>query len=153
MGRPAPGLAQRLTLVPFDLALGDDVGLADQPRPKAAGLHLMAKGRGRQPKPGGSFGEGEHRLRLAHQVGLDLREPALHRLAPALVGTGPDLVGIEAVGVPARRQPGRSADNDAFEGRTGELVCQLADDARVKAYEILGDRERAVSIMERRLRS
>ena len=152
MARPSR-LRQMLAPVALDLADRHDVGLADQASAKAAGLHLMAKRRGPQPELGGGFGERQHGLRLAHQVGLDLREPALHRLAPALVGTGPDLVGIEAVGVPARRQPGRSADNDAFEGRTGELVCQLADDARVKAYEILGDRERAVSIMERRLRS
>ena len=30
-------------------------------------------------------------------------------------------------------------------------VETLADDARVRAYEVLGDRPRAVAIMERRL--
>ena len=37
--------------------------------------------------------------------------------------------------------------------RVEALAGRLADDARVKAYEILGERERAVSIMERRLRA
>jgi hypothetical protein len=31
------------------------------------------------------------------------------------------------------------------------LATRLVDDARVKAYDIVGDRERAVAIMERRL--
>lgn len=54
---------------------------------------------------------------------------------------------------PARRKSGGSAANDASEGRVGVLANQLADDARVRAFEILGERERAVSIMERRLRA
>ena len=54
---------------------------------------------------------------------------------------------------PARRKSGATKGRAAFEGRAGALASQLADDARVKAYEILGDRERAVSIMERRLRA
>lgn len=53
----------------------------------------------------------------------------------------------------ARRKRGGSGASDPFEDRVEALVTQLADDARVKAYEILGDRERAVSIMERRLRA
>jgi hypothetical protein len=48
-----------------------------------------------------------------------------------------------------RRKLGGS---DSLEGRVGALASRLADDARVKAYEILGQRERAVAIMERRLR-
>ena len=35
--------------------------------------------------------------------------------------------------------------------RVAGRVTRLADDARVRAYEIMGDRERAVTIMERRL--
>jgi hypothetical protein len=87
----AARLPEMLAPVPFDLALGDDVGLADEARPKATGLHLMTKGRGRHPESGGSLGEGEQHLLLfglAHQVGLDLAQPALHRLAPALVEPG-----------------------------------------------------------------
>jgi hypothetical protein len=53
----------------------------------------------------------------------------------------------------ARRKPGGGGASDSFEARVEALARQLADDARVKAYEILGDRERAVAIMERRLRS
>jgi hypothetical protein len=53
---------------------------------------------------------------------------------------------------PARRKPSATNVRATFEGRAGALASQLADDARVKAYEILGERERAVSIMERRLR-
>lgn len=48
---------------------------------------------------------------------------------------------------PSRR---RASDGDA---RVEALAARLADDARVKAYEIVGERERAVSIMERRLRA
>lgn len=33
---------------------------------------------------------------------------------------------------------------------TAERVARLADDARVRAYEIMGDRQKAVQIMERR---
>jgi len=32
-----------------------------------------------------------------------------------------------------------------------ERIATLADDARVRAYEILGDRPSAVAIMERRI--
>jgi hypothetical protein len=52
-----------------------------------------------------------------------------------------------------RRRPGGSGSGDSLDGRVEALAVQLADDARVKAYEVLGDRERAISIMERRLRS
>jgi hypothetical protein len=37
------------------------------------------------------------------------------------------------------------------EAAAAEAVERLADDARVRAYEVLGDRPRAVAIMERRL--
>jgi hypothetical protein len=47
-----------------------------------------------------------------------------------------------------------SRRRSSVEGRRAEaLASRLTDDARVKAYEILGERERAVSIMERRLRA
>ena len=46
------GLPEMLASVALDLAGRDDVGLADQARPKAAGLYLMAKRRRRQPELG-----------------------------------------------------------------------------------------------------
>jgi len=52
----------------------------------------------------------------------------------------------------ARRNPG-GRGGDSFDARVRALADYLADDARVRAYEILGDRERAVSIMESRLRA
>ena len=57
----ATGLPEMLAPVAFDLAPRDDVGLADQASAKAAGLHLMAKRRGRHPELGGSLGERQHR--------------------------------------------------------------------------------------------
>jgi hypothetical protein len=48
---------------------------------------------------------------------------------------------------PTRRASGR----ESIKGQVEALAARLADDARLKAYEILGERERAVSIMERRL--
>jgi len=54
----------------------------------------------------------------------------------------------------ARRQkPDKVGANESPDGQVDARARRLADDARVKAYEILGDRERAVSIMERRLRA
>src|SRR5664280_2222003 len=98
----ASGLAERGSAVSLQFLGADDVGLAEQARLHPAELDLVTKGRGRDPEFGGGFGEGEHPLlllALAHEVGLDLAEPALHRLAAALVGPDPDLVGVEAVGV------------------------------------------------------
>ena len=60
MARPT-GLSEMLAAVAFDLAKRDHVGLADQARPKAAGLHLVAKGRSRQPETGGGLAKGQHR--------------------------------------------------------------------------------------------
>ncbi len=57
----AAGLPEMLAPVALDLAGRDDIGLADQASAKAAGLHLMAKRRGRQPELVGGFGEGQHR--------------------------------------------------------------------------------------------
>jgi hypothetical protein len=51
-------------------------------------------------------------------------------------------------------RPRRADDSQAggsMKGRVADRVARLADDARVRAYEILGDRPRAVEIMERRL--
>jgi hypothetical protein len=50
----------------------------------------------------------------------------------------------------SRRSP-RTAAGGSLSERVAERVARLADDARVRAYEILGDRPRAVEIMERRL--
>jgi hypothetical protein len=61
---------------------------------------------------------------------------------------------ILAPGEPAkagRRKPEGSGPGDSLDAQAEALAGRLADDARVKAYEILGERERAVAIMERRL--
>ena len=52
---------------------------------------------------------------------------------------------------PVESTPAKLQANDG--GRVESPAARRADDARVKAYEILGERERAVSIMERRLRA
>jgi hypothetical protein len=49
------------------------------------------------------------------------------------------------------RRSTRIAPGGSLTERVAERVARLADDARVRAYEILGDRPRAVEIMERRL--
>ena len=49
------------------------------------------------------------------------------------------------------RRSTRTAAGGSVTERVAERVARLADDARVRAYEILGDRPRAVEIMERRL--
>jgi hypothetical protein len=54
----------------------------------------------------------------------------------------------------SKARPRRSKETDAARSlteRVAERVTRLADDARVRAYEIMGDRPRAVAIMERRL--
>jgi len=43
------------------------------------------------------------------------------------------------------------AASGSVTARVAERVEGLADDARVRAHEIMGDRPRAVEIMERRL--
>src|ERR1035437_8026319 len=86
------------------LVVGDDVGLAEEPSSKSPALDLVAQGGCADAELGRGFGEGEHRLLpvalgLGHEVGLDLAEPAFHRLTSALVGPYPDLVCVEAIGV------------------------------------------------------
>jgi hypothetical protein len=49
------------------------------------------------------------------------------------------------------RRATRTAPGGSLTERVAGRVARLADDARVRAYEILGDRPRAVEIMERRL--
>ena len=61
-----------------------------------------------------------------------------------------------APGEPAKtgpRKPDRSGPGDSLDAQVEALASRLADDARVKAYELLGQRERAVAIMERRIES
>jgi hypothetical protein len=54
---------------------------------------------------------------------------------------------------PSSRPSARpGSDGGSFEDRVEALAGRLADDGRVRAYAILGDRERAVRIMEQRLR-
>jgi hypothetical protein len=60
------------------------------------------------------------------------------------------LLGLAEVIEPARR-PRRPPGGESLAARVEALATWLADDARVRAYEIVGNRERAVSIMERRL--
>jgi hypothetical protein len=50
-----------------------------------------------------------------------------------------------------RRPPAGIEAGASLEARVADRVARLADDARVRAYEILGDRPKAVEIMERRL--
>ena len=50
-----------------------------------------------------------------------------------------------------RRDPGASVSMVPFEERVAYRAQTLADDARVRAFEIMGERERAAAIMERRL--
>ncbi len=65
----ATSLPEMLASVALDLALRDDVGLADEARPKASRLHLMAQRRGRQPELVGRLGERQHRsVRGGRQV-------------------------------------------------------------------------------------
>jgi hypothetical protein len=53
----------------------------------------------------------------------------------------------------AQRRPLVGVDVDAsIEDRVADRVARLADDARVRAYETLGERAKAVQIMERRLK-
>ena len=62
------------------------------------------------------------------------------------------LLGLAEAIEPARPTR-RPSGGETIAAQVEALATWLADDARVKAYEILGERERAVSIMERRLRS
>jgi hypothetical protein len=49
------------------------------------------------------------------------------------------------------RRSTRTAPGGSLTERVAERIARLADDARVRAYESLGDRPRAVQILERRL--
>jgi hypothetical protein len=62
------------------------------------------------------------------------------------------LLGLAEAIEPARPTR-RASGGESLAAQVGALATRLADDARVKAYEIVGNRERAVSIMERRLGS
>ena len=62
------------------------------------------------------------------------------------------LFGLAEAIEPARATK-RPSGGESLAARVEALATRLADDARVKAYEIVGNRERAVSIMERRLRA
>lgn len=66
----------------------------------------------------------------------------LASLAEVLASTG---------GPMARSRRSTRTASGSLTERVRERVAALADDARVRAYEILGDRPRAVEIMERRL--
>jgi len=62
------------------------------------------------------------------------------------------LLGLAEAIEPARGTR-RPSGGESIKARVEALATRLADDARVKAYEIVGERERAVSIMERRVGS
>jgi hypothetical protein len=66
----------------------------------------------------------------------------LANLAETMASTG---------GPMARLRRSTRAAGGSLTERVAERVATLTDDARVRAYEILGDRSRAVEIMERRL--
>jgi hypothetical protein len=70
------------------------------------------------------------------------RVERLASLAEAMASTG---------GPMARSRRSTRAAGGSLTERAAERVATLTDDARVRAYEILGDRPRAVEIMERRL--
>lgn len=74
---------------------------------------------------------------------VDLVE-RLASLAETMASTG---------GPMARSRRSTRAAGGSPTDRVAERVAPLTDDARVRAYEILGDRSRAVEIMERRLTS
>ena len=57
---------------------------------------------------------------------------------------------LVAMGRTRGRAVGAKTDGSAAE-RAANRTTELADDARVRAFEIIGERERAVAIMERRL--
>ena len=78
------------------------------------------------------------------------RRPAPDRMAQSHASLVERLLGLAEVIEPARR-PKRPSGGESIAARVEALATRLADDARVKAYEIVGNRERAVSIMERRL--
>lgn len=66
------------------------------------------------------------------------------------------LAGLSDVLAPATKPTGRrqvavQTDAVTIEEHVSRRVARLADDARVRAFEIIGERDRAVTIMERRL--
>jgi hypothetical protein len=58
---------------------------------------------------------------------------------------------LSQAGAGATRSRSRTEAEGAVDARVAQRVARLADDARVRAFEIGGDRPRAVAIMERRL--
>jgi hypothetical protein len=81
------------------------------------------------------------RRRQAWASHVDMVE-RLASLAETIASTG---------GPMTRSRRSTRAAGGSLTERVAERVARLADDARVRAYEILGDRPRAVEIMERRL--
>jgi hypothetical protein len=69
-------------------------------------------------------------------------------LVERLVSLGGVLSRARATPTKQRR---RSEGRGAVDARVAERVARLVDDARVRAYELLGDRPKALAIMERRL--
>jgi len=69
-----------------------------------------------------------------------------------MVGRLTTLAGLMSwTGKEARRPPTGMPVGASVKARVADRVASLADDARVRAYEALGDRSRAVEMMERRL--
>jgi len=62
-----------------------------------------------------------------------------------------DAIGSSARGEAPRRARARQAALPAVEAGVDERVALLTDQARVRAYEVLGERPKAVAIMERRI--
>lgn len=67
-----------------------------------------------------------------------------------LTGLADAIVLVDEAEAP-RRSPGGVGIDASNEVRMADRVGRLADDARIRAYETLGDRPRAVQIMERQL--
>jgi hypothetical protein len=58
---------------------------------------------------------------------------------------------LSQAGATATKRRGRDEEQGTVDVRIAEGVATLADHARIRAYEILGDRPKAVAIVERRL--
>lgn len=99
-----------------------------------------------------------------HRVVQDLAQDGVGRSRCSGSGSSPQHVSLverlcglaEAVastgGPKARlRRSGAIGPSGSMAEHVAGRVTRLADDARVHAYEIMGDRERAVRIVERRL--
>lgn len=104
----------------------------------------------------------EEQARAAIQViYLDGREALFSDTTKAWTELRAQVDGLAKLAVlrPRKRARTRRGERDSadapagtLEERVQERARELADDARIKTFELLGERDRAVAIMERRLR-